>query len=81
MIKSEKGSTWISGSTPTLLADLTCIVSSLRETLIENFGEEEADSRIEGAIASAKKSDEELREMAQEIFSELLKKTLDDIAK
>lgn len=65
MIRSEKGGTRLSGPIFEIMADLSCIIKSVREMLIDEFGEDEAEIRLEDVFTRSKLSDAELKKSGQ----------------
>lgn len=65
MIKSEKGSTQLTGNVIDLVSDFASIISSMRLALTDKMSEEQADKLITfaGELAYAHLNDDDAREI------------------
>ena len=68
MIRSKYGKTQISGSTVEVFADLTTIIMTMKNALVEEMGEEDLRKKILNAVDEGFLSEEELsKKIADEI--------------
>lgn len=78
MIKCELGKVSLKGDAATLMAELSCIISSLEETFSENISDEKAKEMILHAVDIAFKPEEEVKEATKDELVKLLKLLLKD---
>lgn len=75
MIKTNEGKVELKGSQMELMADVGCIIHSLRDTLVENeVPREEAEEMLKKAVELGLKTDEEIEEDSKKKLGEFLKK-------